>query len=323
MNNHTPDFLGYSHEEILSIPFIEIIHPDDQQLMMERYIRQLNGEEIPPTGEYRFIHKGGSILHGVVKSTLIEWNNAPATIAFISDITDEVKAKDQVHEERSKSEFYLDLLGHDIGNLMQGISAWMEMARVTEIHEDRLKMCLDQSWHLSERSKRLVKNVLIISKIRDKEPTLVPIELIPILEMTSKEAEKTFPDKEIETEIITNGCDCSIKAEPIIEEMFYNLIHNGIKFQNNQRPRIIIEIDDRNEDLVKISIKDWGPGIPDEQKKGIFSRFKDLTGKKSTGIGLALTKELVDRYEGSIKVYDNIEGGKIVGAMFTIELPTT
>lgn len=321
MNNRASSFLGYEREEFMELFFLDVIHADEKEKMMERYMARLRGEDLPKRDTYRFIHKDGSILHGMVSSTLIEWEGRPATIAFISDVTDEVQAKGQATEERSKSEFYLDLLGHDIGNLMQGISAWMEMARNTEIPPGRLKMCIDQSWNLSERSKRLVKNVLIISKIRDKEPTLVPLDIVPILERTLKEAIQTFPDKGIRSEIITNGCDCSILAEPIIEEMFYNLIHNGIKFQMENPPRIRIEIQRCEDNTIEISLNDWGPGIPDVQKKGIFHRFKDLTGKKSTGIGLALTKELVERYNGSIEVKDNIEDGKVVGAMFTIKLP--
>jgi signal transduction histidine kinase len=272
---------------------------------------------------YKFIHKDGSIRWGEVKSILIEWEGAPATLNFITDMTERVNAEDQVKQEKGKSEFYLDLLGHDIGNLMQGISAWIEMARMQDKVPKELKMYLDQSWHLSERSKRLVKNVLIISRIRDREALLEDLEIVPIIRRSVAEVVNTFPTRDVEFRIIDNGLRPKIKAEKIVDEIFFNLVHNAIKFQTegNARLEIVLEKSSENHDHVQISILDWGPGITKEQKEGIFRRFKDITGKKHTGIGLALTKELVDRYDGIIRVEDNIQEGKVAGAKIVLEFP--
>jgi signal transduction histidine kinase len=240
---------------------------------------------------------------------------------FISDVTDRMVAKDLVDQERSKSEFYLDLLGHDIGNLMQGISAWIEMARGQKGLDGKMQLYLDQSWLLSERSKRLVKNVLIISRIRDREPELEEIRLVPVLKRSMGEIVNNFPKKEVTIDLVDNSLDPVIMAEPIVEEMFYNLIHNAVKFQKGESATVKIILERSKQVGVIVSVMDRGPGINDEQKKGIFKRFKDLTGRKYTGIGLALTKELVDRYRGSIEVLDNLEDGEVAGACFRITLP--
>lgn len=322
MNERTPVLLGLKREEVEFLPFINLVHPDDREKSMKRYMDCLNGAKIPPNQIVRFCHKDESTRYGEVTKISIDWEGTPGVLTFVSDVTDKVNAEKVANLERSKSEFYLDLLGHDIGNLMQGISAWLELAKRNEKVEGQLKYFLDQSWHLSERSKRLVKNVLIISRIRDRDPTFEIIDLKPMIERTIQETIDNFPNKEVEIDFEYDDSQLKILAEPLIEEVFYNIIHNAIKFQMERNPQVRVTCVPESKDRVKIEVSDRGPGIPDQQKIGIFKRFKDITGRKSTGIGLALTKELVDRYNGSIQVEDNMEEGKVVGSKFTVELPS-
>jgi PAS domain S-box-containing protein len=321
MNERTPFLLGMERDEMESKPFINLVYSEDRKIAMKRYRDCLRGKAIPPNQILRFIHKDGLTRYGEVTKICIDWEGNPGVLTFVSDVTDRVNAEKEAAMERSKSEFYLDLLGHDIGNLMQGISAWIEMARRHDDLDSRLKLYLDQSWQLSERSKRLVKNVLIISRIRDREPRLEVIDLASMAKRTIRETMNSFPDIDVELIIEEKDCEFKIMAEPIIEEVFYNIIHNAIKFQMGSKPKVKLACVQNNDGWVKIEITDWGPGIPDAQKRGIFERFKDITGRKSTGIGLALTKELMDRYGGSIAVGDNIESGEIVGAKFILGFP--
>ncbi|MGA1819753.1 MAG: PAS domain S-box protein [Thermoplasmatota archaeon] len=321
INQGGASLIGYKIEELESLDFVDVIHPDDRERAVEDHLRVFNRDEYGLPKLYRFLHKNGSIRWGEVNSTPLREEGHFTMLSFIADVTDRVEAENQLILEKSKSEFYLDLLGHDIGNLMQGISAWIEMARIGGEVDDRIALCLDHAWHLSERSKRLVKNVLILSRIRDKEPDLRPVDILPVINRTIEEADKTFPSKKIDFKIIDNGLYPRVIAEPIVEEMFFNPIHNAIKFQTRVEPKVMITLEQPEEGMLRISIADWGPGISEQQKSGIFKRFKDITGKKYTGIGLALTKELVDRYGGSIWVEDNIEDDKVVGAMFVLELP--
>jgi len=129
MNERTPELLGYEKEEMMSISFLDLVHPNDRERTMERYIASLNGEDVPSNEILRFFHKDGSVRFGEVNNICIDWEGNPATLTFVSDVTDRLKAEKEASIEKSRSEFYLDLLGHDIRNLMQGISAWVEMAR--------------------------------------------------------------------------------------------------------------------------------------------------------------------------------------------------
>jgi len=105
-----------------------------------------------------------------------------------------------------------------------------------------------------------------------------------------------------------------------VEHIIYNLLSNAFKFtpENGNIQLNIIPL--KSKDSIKISIIDSGPGIPEEELKDIFTLFyQSKVGKKlkGTGIGLTLTKELIDLHRGKIEVTSNNEDG----TCFTITLP--
>ncbi|MDZ7614294.1 MAG: ATP-binding protein [Flavobacteriaceae bacterium] len=76
------------------------------------------------------------------------------------------------------------------------------------------------------------------------------------------------------------------------------------------------EINHNNEPHLKLSVKDAGIGIPDEQRKHIFDRFYQVDNsatrsQQGTGIGLSLVKELVHLQNGSIEVFSEVGKGTI------------
>ena len=105
-----------------------------------------------------------------------------------------------------------------------------------------------------------------------------------------------------------------------MEKVFYNLISNAFKFvSSNGEIKVNLNI---NDDAVEIKIKDTGIGIPSDRLPHIFDRFYQVDSSASrkhegTGIGLALTKELIELHKGTISV--NSKEGE--GSEFIILLP--
>ena len=105
-----------------------------------------------------------------------------------------------------------------------------------------------------------------------------------------------------------------------MQKIISNLIYNALKF-THERGKIEVEINDSVEE-VEIRIKDNGIGIDEKELPKLFDRFYQVISDggpahEGTGIGLALTKELVQMHSGSIKVESNL--GK--GTVFIITLP--
>ena len=104
-------------------------------------------------------------------------------------------------------------------------------------------------------------------------------------------------------------------------QAFRNIIGNAVKYGSNQELTIKIDMD-RQDDFICINIEDNGPGIPKDKLPNIFNRFYRIDNERtkdlmSTGLGLAIAKELVHAHEGSITV-SSIEQE---GTCFSIRLP--
>jgi hypothetical protein len=108
-----------------------------------------------------------------------------------------------------------------------------------------------------------------------------------------------------------------LKANPILEDVFSNILSNAIKYSPRNTTVSVIILEEQEDWIV--SFADEGGGIPDAFKKTIFDRFERLEkeGVKGTGLGLSIAKHIVDLHAGSIWVEDNFAGG----CTFRIRLP--
>ena len=102
INRKTIEILGYSEEELISKPFIEFIHPDDRQFVGEQYTRRMKGEEVPLGYEFRFIDSDGKIKWVEFNAINTEWENGPATLNFIRDITPGKRAEEALIDSVEK-----------------------------------------------------------------------------------------------------------------------------------------------------------------------------------------------------------------------------
>ncbi|MFO7666932.1 MAG: PAS domain S-box protein [Desulfobacterales bacterium] len=96
LNPMTAMIIGYSGEELTSKPFAEFIHPDDRDMVFDRHIRRIKGEELPHVYSFRIIHKDGNIRWVELNAVLINWKGETATLNFLSNITERKQSEDEV-----------------------------------------------------------------------------------------------------------------------------------------------------------------------------------------------------------------------------------
>jgi signal transduction histidine kinase len=112
----------------------------------------------------------------------------------------------------------------------------------------------------------------------------------------------------------------------LLNQLFYNLINNSLKFCSDSEPSVIeitsevIEANENSVELVKICVIDNGIGFDQSYADNIFKTFYRLHSKdkyEGTGLGLAFCKKIVERHGGTISA-EGVEGK---GATFIITLP--
>ena len=168
----------------------------------------------------------------------------------------------------------------------------------------------------------LVNQMLDLSKL---EAGAMPVKMIKadinhyikyIVELFRSTAEQ----KKIELNFIPGDQDMILDYDPEkILQIISNLLTNALKFTQNNG-RVVVEIAGKDKEKYKIRVSDNGPGIPEDHLQFIFDRFyRGNENSPGSGLGLALTRELVNLMNGSITV-ESIYGE---GTEFTVELPVT
>ncbi|HRV43979.1 MAG TPA: PAS domain S-box protein, partial [Smithellaceae bacterium] len=102
VNARAVEAFGYSVREFMSIPVFELVHPEDREIVIQRYLEKINGDAAPTRHTYRALHKEGLVAWIEISSILINWEGRPATLNLITDITDRKKAEDALREREEK-----------------------------------------------------------------------------------------------------------------------------------------------------------------------------------------------------------------------------
>ena len=110
LNPRAATMTGYSSEELMSRPFIEFIHPDDRDKVVDRHMRRMKGEEIPQFYDFRLIYKDGKVRWVELNVVAINWKGKTATLNFLSDITERKRAEEALEEALKENESLLHSL---------------------------------------------------------------------------------------------------------------------------------------------------------------------------------------------------------------------
>ena len=214
-------------------------------------------------------------------------------------------------------------VSHDFRSPLTSIRGYLEaMLDGTippELHEKYLQIVLNET----ERLTKLTNSLLMLNNLNTKGLLLdkTDFDINRIIRNTAASFEGTCRKKTIAIELVLTGDEMYVNADmDKIQQVFYNLLDNAIKFSHHNSV-IRIETSEKKNKLF-ISVKDSGIGIPKDDQKLIFDRFyksdasrgKD---KKGTGLGLSIVKEIIASHNEHINVIST-EG---VGTEFIFSLP--
>lgn len=281
----------------------------------------------------RKINTGGEEkFYKYMYQPLFGLNNQVLEIIFISmDITEEVKAKNKMETIiRMQDEFFVNV-SHEIKTPLNVISSASQLMRLyleNNEHEANKEKILNYVYCIKQNCYRLVKlinNILDLSKIKSGffRLNLSNENIVKVTEDIVQAVADYIKGKGLNIVFDTDTEEKFIACDPDkIERIMLNLISNAIKF-SNPGGSIFVSVFDRG-DAVEIDVKDTGIGIEKKYLKTIFERYRKADNSLSrnaegSGIGLALTKSIIEMQGGIISVES--EPGK--GSIFKVKLPAT
>ncbi|WMC91367.1 sensor histidine kinase [Kineothrix sp. MB12-C1] len=206
-------------------------------------------------------------------------------------------------------------VSHDFRSPLTSIKGYLEaMLDGTipqEMHEKYINIVLNET----ERLHKLTNSLLSLNNLNTKGMLLdkTNFELNRVIRNTAASFEGTCRSKMLAIELVLTGDTMYVNADMgKIQQVFYNLIDNAIKFSHHDSV-IKVETNVKN-NKVFVSVKDSGIGIPKEDLKLIWDRFyksDSSRGKdrKGTGLGLSITKEIIHAHGEHINVISTAGAG--------------
>lgn len=248
-------------------------------------------------------------------------------LVYIQDITDRKRMERRIKVSLDRSNFYKDLLTHDIGNILNNIKSsmqLMDMWRDSSIESEKKEDVLNIIRQQVERGSSLIENMRNISKLEGKKQVSSSIDVIPLLKKSIELVQSRFPEKTIKINTTFPEESINVKGGKFLKDAFDNVLQNAIVHNKNNNKQIWCEVSNILKDgkkYVKIEFKDNGSGIPDDRKKFIFDRdYKQDRSTGGMGIGLSLLKKIIEGYGGKVSVENRVADDYEKGSNFIILL---
>jgi two-component system, sensor histidine kinase len=230
--------------------------------------------------------------------------------------------KERITDEKTRTELYVDIMGHDINNLNQSAMANLELIEDDQNLTDDERNSVSSALSAVRGSAGIIDNVRKIQQINEERIDVVPEDVNALLEACIRDAPRP-PGKKVVINY-TPRAGLTVPGNPLLKEAFCNLIGNSIKYSGDE---VTVDIEVNRIDraagpFYEVVVEDDGHGIRDDVKPKLFQRFqRGTTRAHGKGLGLYIVRSLVDKLGGSVRVEDRVPGDHAKGAKFVVTLP--
>jgi PAS domain S-box-containing protein len=306
-----------------------MIHPDDAAAATSMMQAADRGEPSRST-EARAIHPDGTIRwFRATNEAITSVSGARRVASVFIDITDlkAAEAATQVallEAERAnvgKTEF-LSRMSHELRtplNAILGFGQLLEMGELEAGHRESVRLIVGAGEHLLE----LIDEVLDIARVEQGEMRL-SLEPVLVGEVTTEAVEMLRPlARRRGIRIVDDGLggDVYVRADrQRLKQVIVNLLANAVKY-NRDGGEVRIESARSGDHAFRLTVSDTGIGIAEDDLGRLFQPFERLSADRAetegTGLGLALTRHLVEVMDGTIGLTSRLGEGSV----FWVEFP--
>lgn len=327
-------YTGLTFEGSIGNKWQDVVHPDDFGSYMEIFTKAFNQQQ-PWRAEMRVKKVDGN--YGWILATGVSrYTPNGQFLGYIGtgiDITDRKaaeaslqQAKILAEEANQKKSEFLSLMSHELRTPLNAIIGFSEMlgigfaGPVSPKQKEYAEHVSTSGHHLLN----LINELLDLAKIEAGKMQIHPeaIKIGPLVNSIKPMMTSLANSKDVRLSFqIQDGLDI-IYADPArFKQVLINLINNAIKF-NHPGGSVFVRLYKTDETWLIAEIQDTGKGIPENKISKLFGKFYQVDTTtdslhEGTGLGLALTRDLVELHGGDITVTSQ-EG---VGSTFTFKLP--
>lgn len=315
------EMTGYSAEELLKMPFTNLIYPDDRDMVLDRHKRRLSGETLPETYDFRIINKAGERLWVELNAVVMSWEKRPATLNLLRDITQQKKLEAQILHTR-KMEAIGTLAGgiaHEFNNALTGVVGNIQLLEMSlpdnktvtkhtmamKVSSQRMVNLTSQLLAYARGGKYQAKTISLSDLVEDTLPIIKP---------------NIDPSIRLETDLQRDVF--SVKADHAQMQMVLSAVVSNSTEAIEGDGRIRITASNKEIDAafakshpelnpgryVCLTVEDDGKGMDKETVNKIFDPFY-TTKFIGRGLGMAAVYGIVRNHDGWITVDSELNKG--------------
>ena len=308
------DLLGYAPEDLVGGVnwYQEMLHPDDVPLIKRKCAETLDrGLLFEHT--HRLVMKDGTIKWVMERSSVLERHpdGTPRLVeGYVFDITEQRRTETAELASRAKSNF-LAKMSHEIRTPLNAILGITQMQMLKEGLPEETATGLEKIHSAGTSLLGIINNILDLSKIEMGKMELNPVEYdLPALVYDAVQLNMVrIGSKPVRLEL---HMDESLPSRLIGDELrltqiLNNLLSNAIKYTDRGVVKLSVYHLPQGEDVtLRFTVEDTGQGMRPEDCQKLFSEYLRLNvnanrAAEGAGLGLSITKSLVDMMEGAIK----------------------
>lgn len=334
---------GVSEDQLLDRSILEIVPTKEHVDLLSRTSSIIKGDLnydrspmtiIPGTGAEISIEGSATIYkneEGKNEGVIMIFNDVTERVQQARIIQQQIKDLNAKNEELKK---YIDsnlqlenfayIASHDLKAPIRSVISFAKL--LTESADDKLsdkegkflKIITDSSMHMRE----LIDDLLVFSRVNTAKTIFDEVD---VSEKITSILSDLQPDiSRYEADIIVNDFPKTIIADKTkIRQVFQNLIANAMKFQNDDVKPIVEISGSETESHWYFEVRDNGIGIDSKHIDKIFLLFQKLHSKdkyEGSGMGLAISKKVIEQHEGTIYAKNNKNRGCTIGFSISKEL---
>lgn len=327
-NQTAAKLYGYeSVEDAIGINPLDFVHSDDKERVLEVIREDLLEEGLRQVNEFRTMTKDGREMWVSAIGTRTEYQNRPAILVSIRDITEQKKvegAKQRLEEQLQLSSRLAAIgelsagVAHEINNPLAAIKGFSELLLARYDLDEAVKSDVEAISKEAQRATKITQNLLSFARRHEPEKCFISIN-----EALAKSLDLCAYHMKV------NNIDMAVEFDPELpktmadflqmQQVFVNIIVNAEQAMAEAHGKGRLTVKTQNVDnFIRVSFTDNGPGIPEGNLKRVFDPF--FTTKevgKGTGLGLSICYGLVEAHGG--RIYAMSREGE--GATFIVEIP--
>ncbi|MDD1685871.1 PAS domain S-box protein [Methanoregula sp.] len=305
-NHSFREMLGYSDEELARLTYRDLTpekwHASDQSIIETQILPQ--GYSSVYEKEHR--KKDGTVFPIELRVSLIrdETGQPSGMWAIVRDITERKRAEEKIQLTNRKLTLMNDVTYQDIQNKVTGLRGYVELTK-NYVHEPDQLQVIEKERLLLKSIHDLIKNTKEYQQMGVDQSCWIPLE--PVIRMQLSRISQKH-----DVSLVSDLNGLEIYTDPLIERVFYNLIHNAIN-HGGKITRIFFGCRETPDGIV-VFCEDDGIGIPFDQKSRIFDRYVAGEGK----FGLFFVREFLTL--SGMTIQETGTPGN--GARFEITIPS-